>query len=1113
MAKRTKTEIASPSSASRGGLQFSMGLRDTLSYQQTGSRVLTTKQIREMFQPPRTLGANEQARVALDSRLEADGCYSLLQHSLQMGMYGSMASFLGYGALQNIAQNGMIRACVETVADDMTRNWIELTREGEDNTSAEADEQIKALQEEMKRLELQKVFHEACSMTGYYGGCLLYLDTGASGQELLNPLNLDPRISMEARDKGFLKAVRVVDPINVFPGDYNSSDPLRGDYYMPRTWWVLGQQVHASRLLRIVANEAPLVFRPAYNFLGIPQAQILWDYVIHFGDNRNSANRLLNKFSTMVFKTAMADILNGSADNLNTLDARMQILVHNRSNDGVIAIDKDAEDVVKIETPLSGVTDIVRQSLEILAAMNRTPAVKLLGISPSGFNATGESDLRNYYDHIASQQEKVIRHALRTTLDIMQISLFGGVDKSIDFTFCPLSEEDKASKAMTNQTTVNTLCALLDRDVISVEEVRAALIEDPDSGLNSLDPEAIPEPSAEGMAAQELDEGHLEQEAMMGMDAAKWITVHPGGKGQKSDGTGERKGQPVLIDDETGEILGGMGGKHTGKTMKQVKKESAQESKARQSVGQRKEQPAESQSGLPDFDAIMSKKIEDMKKSKKYSLKSIDEEVKKGSYADTIGKKLKKMMEEDFDKKIAELEKQKKELVSWAKSMTEETETKQVVEQPVKVEEPAKQVKKSTKKAKEKSPEQVAFEAEIDQKIAKIEQDKNQQLAKIDSDMATGWLGKDAGAKWKKQIEKSAASEIKKLEKQKKQGIKKEAKSETSSESQPSNEHDKLKNEVIKLQNEWNKAYNAGPGHNYDLPALTKKIEEAQKKLKKLDLEDAKKKLSGLAFKSLFGKDPEEKAKADKEFKQLSDQIQKLKSELGEESSNNQQAQNQPSPAEKSTYTDTPQMAHIKQVAKWNPSKTVTGNPHISQEPFVLKDAKKGKSAQDYAKPTEELTPYEQSAAKTYTGNDYSWMNNFYRKGKDLSELTKGEKSILASMDSLFTKARTTAPLVLYRGMGLKHFDHQLKIGEVLTDKGFMSTSSSFKAAENFKKSHLKSAIFEIHAPAGSSALSLRDISKIPKEEEFLFNRGTRMKIVDVKNKYGHNVYVCEILP
>ena len=198
----------------------------------------------------------------------------------------------------------------------------------------------------------------------------------------------------------------------------------------------------------------------------------------------------------------------------------MQILAHNRSNDGVLAIDKDAEDVVKVETPLSGVADIVRQSLEILAAMNRTPAVKLLGISPSGFNATGESDIRNYYDHIRSQQEKVIRSPLKTILDVAQISLWGKLDKGITFNFCPLSVEDENAVAMTQQVKINSLCALLDRNVISVEEARKVLVNDPNSGVDDLDPEATPEPvgmgdfdgggtTAEGMEAEELDTEHL----------------------------------------------------------------------------------------------------------------------------------------------------------------------------------------------------------------------------------------------------------------------------------------------------------------------------------------------------------------------------------------------------------------------------------------------------------------------------------------------------------------------------------------------------------------------------------------------------------------------------
>ncbi len=48
----------------------------------------------------------------------------------------------------------------------------------------------------------------------------------------------------------------------------------------------------------------------------------------------------------------------------------------------------------------------------------------------------------------------------------------------------------------------------------------------------------------------------------LAQDEAKWITVKPNGE--------ENKGSHVLIDNETGEVLGGMGGKFTGKHISAV---------------------------------------------------------------------------------------------------------------------------------------------------------------------------------------------------------------------------------------------------------------------------------------------------------------------------------------------------------------------------------------------------------------------------------------------------------------------------------------------------------------------------------------------------------------
>ena len=58
------------------------------------------------------------------------------------------------------------------------------------------------------------------------------------------------------------------------------------------------------------------------------------------------------------------------------------------------------------------------------------------------------------------------------------------------------------------------------------------------------------------------------------MDEAKWITVHPNGTGANAKGD-PIKGRPLLIDGETGTILGGAGGKFKGKKLSEMKSKPA----------------------------------------------------------------------------------------------------------------------------------------------------------------------------------------------------------------------------------------------------------------------------------------------------------------------------------------------------------------------------------------------------------------------------------------------------------------------------------------------------------------------------------------------------------
>lgn len=475
--------------------------------ERTAKALNSLKDVKEAFSLPVTMsGLNQEQRNNLNMAFDSAGGFnaiyeSLTQHAYDLGQY-PITSFVGYGVLQQIAQQGLIRACVQTIADDLSRKWIKLT-------GCDDSDKLEKLTNLLKDYHIQDLFHKAVTTTGYMGGAFIFVDTGED--DLTLPLAVND-LSAELKGKDASVKFIVVDPVNVSPIDYNCIDPLRDDYMRPRIWQVLGRRVHASRLITFIENQPPILLKPNYNFLGIPQAQILWDYVIHFNDCRASTARLLNKISLLVVQTDMDAVLS-DPQGLDLFDAKMEFLERYRNNDSVFVCDKDSESVMNVQTTIAGCTDVVRQALELVACINRTPAVKLLGISPSGFNATGESDLKNYYDYIASKQE-LYREQIQTILKIIQLVNFGEIDPAITFEFEPLNEENKASQAMTAQTKIGALTQLVDRQAMSAEELREAVRQDQDLGLNFLD-EGLPEELQQATQTDLMTDGPSAQQGNM----------------------------------------------------------------------------------------------------------------------------------------------------------------------------------------------------------------------------------------------------------------------------------------------------------------------------------------------------------------------------------------------------------------------------------------------------------------------------------------------------------------------------------------------------------------------------------------------------------------------
>lgn len=490
------------------------------------------------YQRPITLGIPKDKTIAMDECIKCtDG---IINHFAPEWQALAAPKFLGYALLSSIAQDPLIRAGIETIADDMTRKFIDLTSQGEEDLSAKISE----LESDLQRFCVKSLFNRALSLTGYMGGCLVYIDMGElDDEEKRVPLYLDSSTFKQGSFKGF----KIIEPINVYPGVYNSSDPTSDDYFNPETWYILGNEYHKSRFLYFAQNEVPLLLKPLYNFFGISLSQQVLEYVQNFTENRRSAQRLLNKFSLTIWKTDMSAFLSGG--DCNSLTQRVKYFNAQRNNDGTALIDKELEDMVQINTPLSGVTDIVSMSLDLAPVILGISKDKYFGDLPKGLNASSEGTNRIYYDKIQSLNEKICYDNVEKVIKILQLNRYGEIDDNISFQFAPLWEMDERERAEINKIHADTAAVYVDRGCLSQEEIRGALAANPDSGYSNIDVDDVPE--TDTFADVDIDD---RDEAGSVFDEWKEEDHPRAENGQFGSGGGNKKENKVNIADKISKV-------------------------------------------------------------------------------------------------------------------------------------------------------------------------------------------------------------------------------------------------------------------------------------------------------------------------------------------------------------------------------------------------------------------------------------------------------------------------------------------------------------------------------------------------------------------------------
>lgn len=335
--------------------------------------------------------------------------------------------------------SAVARIVVDAMAEDSCREW----------RAWQADKnQITKLEAEEKRLGLVQKVMAARKRARLFGGAAIFIGTGDSSTEL--PLNLN---SVRA---GGLKYLTLLDRHQLSATEIED-DPREPGYGLPKFFEVttgtgLPIRIHPSRLAIFRGDDLPDNDMGRAN-QGWSESVLLTtlEKVGHL--DSTVANVAALVFEAKVDVLRIKDFTQGLRDGGQAYEEmmlrRFGLANMAKGINGALLLDSEEEYDQKTAS-FSTLPDIMDRMAQMVSAAAEIPMTRLFGMSPAGMNATGESDMRNYYDRVRQQQTLDMEPSLANLDECLIRSALGSRPSDVHFNWrslWQLTEEQKADIA------------------------------------------------------------------------------------------------------------------------------------------------------------------------------------------------------------------------------------------------------------------------------------------------------------------------------------------------------------------------------------------------------------------------------------------------------------------------------------------------------------------------------------------------------------------------------------------------------------------------------------------------------------------------------------------
>jgi phage-related protein (TIGR01555 family) len=404
----------------------------------------------------------------------------------------------------------IVKRLVDCIPDDMTRAGISLTSDEDPEETTERDLYI-------HELAVWQKLNQSLKWARLYGGAGCYIMI--KGQRPDTPLRLN------TIGKGQFLGLVVLDRWMVWPNLSDLVTEPGPDFGKPMYYEVQADglaiprmRFHYSRFIRFEGVELPYWQAMQENQWGCSIIEPIYDRLVAFDSATTGASQLVYKAHLRTYSVeGLRELISSGGRMYNAFLQQIEVMRMLQNNEGLTVI--DSKDTFETHSyAFAGLSDMLIQFSQQLSGGAAIPLTRLFGQSPAGLNATGDADIRNYYDMCSADQESRLRLPLTKVLQIANQSLFGKpLDNNFGYYFNPLWQMSNSEKAQFAGNVVDSITKAVDAGLINqqtgMRELKASSqitgifnsISDEDIEAADASPPKAPDPAelSQGMEQQE----------------------------------------------------------------------------------------------------------------------------------------------------------------------------------------------------------------------------------------------------------------------------------------------------------------------------------------------------------------------------------------------------------------------------------------------------------------------------------------------------------------------------------------------------------------------------------------------------------------------------------